>query len=125
MRPKEPTENECHQQQANEQCKCLVSNVVFRVGAQQGCHNCCANEAKTGRREPPTTPIPHGRSRAVKAINEMPKQRHAKTEARCRTLSYAGTLTFLRTSSTTPRAVNPENRACGSITSRCAITLTA
>src|SRR5437016_4099674 len=38
---------------------------------------------------------------------------------------HAGTFNFLSASSTTPRAVWPEKRACGSITNRCAITDTA
>ena len=38
---------------------------------------------------------------------------------------HAGTGSFLTASSTTPRAVTPEKRACGSSTRRCAITGTA
>ena len=38
---------------------------------------------------------------------------------------YAGTLIFFTMSSTTPRAVRPEKRACGCMTRRCAMTGTA
>src|SRR5262249_25297624 len=43
-------------------------------------------------------------------------------DIRISSFSHAGTRIFFTTSSTTPRAVKPEKRACGSITSRWAIT---
>src|SRR5439155_901992 len=58
-------------------------------------------------------------------VGEILEQHQTALGSRGAVPAHEGTGTFFTTSSTIPRAVTPEKRACGSITSRCARTGTA
>src|SRR5690606_27747335 len=98
------------QQQCEQWWECLVSHGVFCVHAQRGRGSKRNKDHPAGRCQAPPCPIPQPREHAVKPVKDFQDQIHA------------GTLVFFNTSSTTLRAVNPEKRACGCMTSRCAIT---
>ena len=100
-------------QKRQQQREGLVVDGVLDVHARRAGGHQTRDRAKPRAREAPPRPVPQATRDAIAPIEWLVDEGHA------------GTRNFLTASSTTPRAVTPEKRACGSSTSRWAMTGTA
>src|SRR5688572_5122544 len=107
------TEYRAYQQQREQQGESLIADSIVRIDPHHGRDHRCDNDHQSWPRDAAQQSMPRAGEQAVKEVQDSKNGTHA------------GTLIFFTRSSTTPRAVSPEKRACGSMTSRCARTETA